>query len=51
MQPLPLVPTDPEGRLWFVVEKSGLEDDQLIGFEETLDNEQVHGGDASTTLD
>lgn len=32
MQPLPRQPEDPEN-LWFVVEKSGLEDIQLIGYE------------------
>ncbi len=51
MQPLPPVPTDPEGGFWFVVEKSGLEDAQLSGYEETLDGEQGQGGDASTIPD
>ncbi|KAH9069676.1 hypothetical protein EDB83DRAFT_2221930, partial [Lactarius deliciosus] len=37
MQPLPPLPTDSESGLWFVVEKSGLEDAKLTGFEETLD--------------
>lgn len=37
MQPLPHVPGDPEGTFWFVVEKSGLEDAQLTGFEEDID--------------
>lgn len=37
MQPLPLLPNDPPG-LWFVLEKSGLEDFQLTGFEEPIDN-------------
>jgi hypothetical protein len=32
MQPLPYVDGDPEN-LWFVVEKSGLEDAQLFGYE------------------
>lgn len=32
MQPLPRRPEDPEN-LWFVVEKSGLDDVQLIGYE------------------
>jgi hypothetical protein len=32
MQPLPRRPEDPEN-LWFVVEKSGLEDIQLVGYE------------------
>lgn len=32
MQPLPRLPGDPEN-LWFVVEKSGLEDVQLFGDE------------------
>jgi hypothetical protein len=38
MQPLPPLPTDSD-RLWFVVEKSGLDDGQLTGFNESLDNE------------
>ena len=38
MQPLPPLPDDPP-RLWFVLEKSGLEDVQLTGFEESLENE------------
>ena len=37
MQHLPPLPGDPPG-LWFVVEKSGLEDAQLTGFEEPLAN-------------
>jgi hypothetical protein len=37
MQPLPHVPGNPEGTFWFVVEKSGLEDAQLTGFEEDID--------------
>ena len=36
MQPLPPLPTDPDG-LYFVVEKSGLEDAQLTGIEDSLD--------------
>lgn len=32
MQPLPRLDNDPEN-LWFVVEKSGLEDAQLFGYE------------------
>ncbi len=51
MQPLPPVPTDPKGGFWFVVEKSGLEDAQLSGYEETLDGEQGQGGDASMIPD
>lgn len=35
MQPLPRRPEDPEN-LWFVVEKSGLDDVQLIGYEGDL---------------
>ena len=35
IQPLPPLPDDPPG-LWFVLEKSGLEDVQLAGFEESL---------------
>jgi hypothetical protein len=35
MQPLPRLPEDPEN-LWFVVEKSGLDDVQLIGYEGDL---------------
>lgn len=42
MQPLPNVPSDPEGAFWFVVEKSGLEDAQLTGFEEAMDNEHTN---------
>jgi hypothetical protein len=38
MQPLPPLPDDPPG-LWFVLEKSGLEDVQLTGYEEPLENE------------
>ena len=37
MQPLPPVPTDSGERLWFVIEKSGLDDIQLTGCEEPLD--------------
>ena len=37
VQPLPSLPDDPPG-LWFVLEKSGLEDVQLAGFEESLEN-------------
>ena len=33
MQPLPQLPEDPED-LWFVVEKSGLDDVQLVGYHE-----------------
>ena len=40
MQPLPPASGDPGERLWFVVEKSGLEDIQLTGYEEPLDCEQ-----------
>jgi hypothetical protein len=39
MQPLPLLSDDPPG-LWFVLEKSGLEDVQLTGFEESLEMNQ-----------
>ena len=35
IQPLPPLTTDPEG-LWFVLEKSGLEDVQLTGAEEPM---------------
>jgi hypothetical protein len=38
VQPLPPLPNDPPG-LMFILEKSGLEDVQLSGFEESLDNE------------
>jgi hypothetical protein len=41
MQPLPRISSDPEGALWFVVEKSGLEDAQLTGAEETMDNDDT----------
>ena len=37
MQPLPPVPTDSGEWLWFVIEKSGLDDIQLTGCEEPLD--------------
>ena len=37
MQPLPRLPEDPES-LWFVLEKSGLEDLQLTGAEESIEN-------------
>ena len=37
MQPLPPLLNDPPG-LWFVLEKSGLEDFVLTGFEEPMDN-------------
>ena len=43
MQPLPPLPDDPPG-LWFVLEKSGLEDVQLSGFKEALENEQCEPG-------
>lgn len=45
MQPLPPLPTDTD-RLWFVVEKSGLDDDQLTGFDGQLDNEQGRSEEA-----
>jgi len=35
IQPLPPLPDDPLG-LWFILEKSGLEDVQLAGFGESL---------------
>ena len=38
MQPLPLQPTD-SNKLWFVVEKSGMDDVQLTGFDKHLDAE------------
>ena len=38
IQPLPPLPDDPPG-LWFVLEKLGLEDIQLAGFEESLESE------------
>ena len=38
IQPLPLLPNDPP-RLWFVLEKSGLEDFQLTGFEKSIYND------------
>ena len=38
MQPLPPLPNDPP-RLWFVLEKLGLEDFQLTGFEKPIDND------------
>jgi hypothetical protein len=49
MQPLPHALSDPEGSVfWFVVEKSGLEDAQLTGFEEAMDNEVVNQGSRSS---
>jgi hypothetical protein len=48
MQPLPCAPSDPEGSaFWFVVEKSGLEDAQLTGFEEAMYNEHANQGPCS----
>lgn len=38
MQPLPPLPTD-SNKLWFVVEKSGMDDGQLTGFDEHLNAE------------
>ena len=38
MQPLPRLPDDSPG-LWFVAEKLGLEDFQLTGFEEPMEND------------
>jgi len=38
IQPLPPLPDNSPG-LWFVLEKSGLEDFQFIRFEESLENE------------
>lgn len=35
MQPLPCLPGDPEN-LWFVVEKSGLDDVQLVEYYENI---------------
>ena len=40
IQPLPTLTSDPvhlEGPLWFVLEKSGLEDVQLTGLEEPME--------------
>lgn len=34
MQPLPRLPEDPPEDLWFVVEKSGLDDVQLVEYNE-----------------
>ena len=42
IQPLPPLPDDPPG-LWFVLEKSGLEDVQLAGFMESLGDEPGAG--------
>jgi len=42
IQHLPQLPDDPPG-LWFVLEKSGLEDVQLAGFEESLGDEPGAG--------
>jgi hypothetical protein len=38
MQPLPLALNNPPG-LWFAVKKSEMEDFQLSGFEESIDND------------
>jgi hypothetical protein len=38
IQPLPPLPEDPPG-LWFVLEKSGLEEVESTGFEESLESE------------
>ena len=38
VQPLPPLLNDPPG-LWFILEKSGLEEVQLTGFEELLESE------------
>ena len=43
VQPLPPLPNDPPG-LWFVLEKSGLEDVQLAGFGESLGDEHYEPG-------
>jgi hypothetical protein len=37
MQPLPCKPNDPEN-LWFVVEKSGLDDTELTGYVDPVDS-------------
>jgi hypothetical protein len=42
VQPLPRLPNDPPG-LWFVLEKSGLEEVQSTGFEESLETEPRAG--------
>jgi hypothetical protein len=49
MQPLPPAPGDSSEALWFVVEKSGLEDIQLNGYEDldSLDHEQGLSGASS----
>ena len=39
MQPLPLLPGERDD-LWFLVEKSGLDDIQLSGVDEPLDGDQ-----------
>jgi len=40
MQPLPRKPDDPEN-LWFVVEKSGLDDTELTGYVDPVDSGPV----------
>lgn len=51
MQPLSPAPGDLEEALWFVIEKLGLEDVRLNGYEDSLDYEQTLSlGDASTSL-
>ena len=42
IQPLPPLPNDPPG-LWFVLEKSGLEEIQLTGLEESLESKPGAG--------
>jgi len=37
MQPLPQRPGDPDN-LWFVIEKSGLDDTELTGYVESVDS-------------
>jgi hypothetical protein len=37
MQPLPRKPSDPIEDMWFVVEKSGLDDTELTGYVDPID--------------
>ena len=48
LQPLPLLPGEPDNH-WFVIHKSGLDDAQLTGYEEPMDDGiagNVRGDDA-----
>jgi hypothetical protein len=42
MQPLPTLPEEPEN-LWFVIEKMGLDDAQLSGAGEPMEDDEREG--------